>query len=327
MTDGRPHQATIRGCRRRSFVHAAALAALPSARAQNAPHRVGVLSMGDTPRDMPRLLAELSRAEGREIAVEMRSAAGRIDAMPRLAAELIALKPAVIISLGPQATQAVLAADPVVQVVALLGAAVETGMAPQLARPGGRLTGVSFLGSTLNAKRLELLAEALPKGAAVLNLGDPGARTPFVVEDLARFSRAAGLSTHNAYADTPAEIDAAFATAKRLRVGGINVLASPFLHAHRARIIEQAAKARLAAIYQWPQSAREGGLMAYGPDLQAMNRLLAERAVRVLGGTPAGELPIVQPTRFELVVNQSTARAIGLALPQTLLLRADEVVA
>jgi putative ABC transport system substrate-binding protein len=288
--------------------------------------RVAVLSMGDSPRDMPRLLAEQGLVDGRDIVLEMRSAQGRIEAMPQLAAELAGLRPAVVIALGPQATRATLSADPALPVVALLGSAVEAGIAPQLGRPGGRLTGVSFLGSTLNGKRLELLGELLPKGAAVLNLGDPAARTPFILEDLGRFARTTGLNTRDAFASTPAEIDAALASAVRMRVGGLNVLASPFLHAHRARIIEGAAKARLPAIYQWPQSARDGGLMAYGPDLEAMNRMLAERAARVLGGTPAGELPILQPTRFELVINQATARGLGLSLPQALLLRADEII-
>jgi putative ABC transport system substrate-binding protein len=288
--------------------------------AQPAPRRVGVLSAGDAPRDIPRLLAELGQLQDRDIAVDMRSAQGRPETLPTLAAELVALRPAVVISLGPQATDAVLRADATVQVVALLGSAVESGHVSQLARPGGRLTGVNFLGSTLNGKRLELLAELLPKGAAVMNLGDASLRTaPFLAEQLAQVSRGLGMTTHNVPAATPAEIDAAFATAGRLRVSGVNVLASPFLHSQRARIFQP-------AIYQWPQSAREGGLLAYGPDLQTMNRLLAEMAVRVLNGTRAGDMPLVQPTRFELVINQATARGLGLALPRTLLLRADEVI-
>lgn len=306
----------------------AALAAWPLAHAQGTSvlRRVGVLSVGDTPRDMPRLLAELGMVDGRDIIVDMRSAQGRIENVPRLAAELAVAKPVVVISLGPQPTQAFLAADATTPVVALLGAAVESGLVPELARPGGRLTGVSFLGSTLNGKRLELLAHVLPKGATAINLGDPGARTSFIVEEMAQFSRSLGLVTREAYAGTPAEIDLAFVAAVRMGVRGVNLLASPFLHANRKRIIEQAAKVRLPAIYQWPQSAREGGLMAYGPDLQTMNRMLAEMAVRVLNGTRAGDIPMMQPTRFELVLNQATARALGLELPQALLLRADEVI-
>jgi putative ABC transport system substrate-binding protein len=275
---------------------------------------------------MPRLLTEQGLVLGRDIVIDMRSAQGRIDQVPQLAAELAATRPAVVITLGPQPTQAYLAADAGAPVVALLGAAVEIGVVPELARPGGRLTGVSFLGSTLNGKRLELLAQVLPKGATVMNLGDPGSRTPFVVEDLAMFSRSLGLRTRETQAATLAEIDAAFASALRSGVQGVNVLASPFLHASRRRIIEQAARARLPAIYQWPRSAHDGGLMAYGPNQQALFRTLAEMSARVLNGTRAGDIPMVQPTRFELVVNRVTARALGLVLPQALLLRADEVI-
>ena len=132
--------------------------------------------------------------------------------------------------------------------------------------------------------------------------------------------------SHAAYASTPEEIDTAFATARRLRVSGINVLASPFLHANRERIIDLAAKARLPAIYQWPQSARDGGLMAYGPSLAAINQQLVAYAVRILNGAKAGDLPIEQPTRFELVINLKTAKALGITIPHSLLLRADEVI-
>jgi putative ABC transport system substrate-binding protein len=295
-------------------------------RAQPAPRRVGVLAVGDTLPELPGLLAELGQLEGRDVVLDRRSAQGRIEAVPKLAAELAAARPFVVITIGPQATQAFLAADATVPVVALLGAAVEGGFVRDLARPGGRLTGVSFLGSTLNGKRLELLAQVLPKGATVLNLGDPTSRTSFVADDLAKFSRSLGLGTREAQAGTPAEIDASFASALRMGVNGVNVLASPLLHTYRKRIIEQAAKARLPAIYQWPTSAHDGGLMAYGPNQRTMYRTLAEMAVQVLKGTRAGDMPMGQPTRFELVINQATARGLGLALPRTLLLRADEVI-
>ena len=131
---------------------------------------------------------------------------------------------------------------------------------------------------------------------------------------------------HAAYARTPTEIDMAFATARRLRVAGVNVLSSPFLNAHSALIIELAASAKLPAIYQWPEAADEGGLMAYGPRLAAMQRQLASFVSRILHGAKPGELPIEQATRFELVINMKTARALGLTIPQSLLLRADEVI-
>jgi putative ABC transport system substrate-binding protein len=302
---------------------------LPRALAQTGPpvRRVGMLSNRATASDLlAGALREIGIVEGRDIVLDSRTAEGRTEALPRLAAELAALKPLLIVTVGPQATQAALAADPAVPVVALLGDAVGSGLAKQLARPGGRLTGVSFLGTPLNAKRLELLAEWLPKGAAVMNLGDPDTRTAPLADALVTAAHKLGLASHEVNAGTPQDIDAAFVKAGRLRVNGVNVLGSPFLNAHRARIIELAAKARLPAVYQWPQSARDGGLMAYGPSLNAMYQLLAGMVVRVLNGTQAGDLPIAQPTRFELVINRRTATALGLSIPQSLVLRADEVV-
>jgi putative ABC transport system substrate-binding protein len=318
--------------KRRLLLQAAAAgwpALLPlAARAQPAPRRVAVLDLGDGGRrSLPAALAELGLVEGRDIVIEQRSAAGRVEALPALAAQLAALKPALIISVGPQPTKAALAADPTLPVVAMLGSVIEAGLAEQLARPGGRLTGVNFLGTPLNAKRLELLSELVPKGRSFLNLGDPGTRTAALADSLSAASRNLRLVTHDVDAGTPQQIDAAFVEAGRLRVSGINVLGSPFLHAHRARIIELAAKARLPAIYQWPSTAREGGLIGYGPSLGAMYQLLAGMVVRVLAGSKPGDLPIAQPTRFELVINQGTARALGLDIPRPLRLRADEVVA
>jgi putative ABC transport system substrate-binding protein len=302
--------------------------ALPNAWAQSdpAPRRVGLLAIEGGQVLLARAMAELGVVDGRDIVIVGRSADGRTVDLPRLAKELVALEPALIVTVGPQATQAALAADPAMPVVALVGSAVEAGLAAQLARPGGRLTGVSFLGTPLNAKRLELLAELLPKSHVFLNLGDPGTRTAALAEALAAASRNLRLVTHDVVAGTPHEIDAAFATASRLRVSGVNVLGSPFLHTHRLRIIELAAKARLPAIYQWPRTAHEGGLMGYGPSLVAMYQLLAGMVVRVLNGSKPGDLPIAQPTRFELVINSRVARALGLSVPQSLLLRADEVI-
>jgi putative ABC transport system substrate-binding protein len=131
---------------------------------------------------------------------------------------------------------------------------------------------------------------------------------------------------HAAYARSDVEIESAFVAARKLRVAGINVLNSPFLSSEHARIIKLSAHARLPAIYQWPETAREGGLIGYGPSLSAMFRQLAGFASRILNGTKPGDLPIEQPTRFELVLNMTTARALGIRFPQSLLTRADEVI-
>ncbi len=295
-------------------------------------HRIGYLSASSATLNPASLqairegLRERGHVEGREVVLAVRYAEGRAQDLPRLASELAALKPAVIIAPGPTATDAALAATATLATpIVSLGDLVAWGHAAQLGRPGGRVTGISFLPFPLNAKRLELLAQTLPKGSAVLNLADlqPLPEAIRLVEDA---GRSLGLVTHAAHASTPAEIDAAFAAARRWRVAGVNVLNSPFLHNQRAHIFQLAASAKLPAIYQWPDAAREGGLMAYGPSLDAMNRQLAGYASRILAGAKPADLPIEQPTRFELVINLKTAKALGLTIPQTLLVRADEVI-
>jgi putative ABC transport system substrate-binding protein len=320
--------------RRTLALATAATLVVPCALAQEPrqPRRVGLLAIGTAvggASNAQRLLDGL-RAQGfvpgRDIVIDDRSAGGRTEGLAQLAEQLAFLKPVLIVTYGPQATQAVLSADPNVPVVALLGEVIGLGFAEQLGRPGGRLTGVSFLGTPLNAKRLALLAELLPKGSAILNLGDPSTRSVPLADALDTAARSLGVVAHAAYASTPQEIDKAFATAKQLRVAGVNVLGSPFLDANRAQIIQLAAKSRLPAIYQWPRSAVDGGLLAYGPSQSAINQQLVALVVRILGGAKAGDLPIEQPMLFELIVNLKTAKALGITIPQTVLLQASEVI-
>jgi putative ABC transport system substrate-binding protein len=261
--------------------------------------------------------------EGRDVVIADRYADGRAEDLARLAAELAALAPAVIVATGAAATDAARAAAPTTPIVSI-GDLVAAGHAATLARPGGHVTGVSFLPLDLNVKRLELLAALLPKGSAVLNLGYPPASAAMQAVDAA--GRALGLVTHAAYATTPVQIDAAFDSARMRRVAGVNVLNSPFLSSHHPRIVALAAAAKLPAIYQWPETARDGGLMGYGPSLGAMFRLLAGYVARILAGAKPADLPVEQPTKFELVINLKTAKALGLAIPQSVLLRADEVI-
>ena len=293
--------------------------------------RIGYLSAGSATLNPTALqsfregLRERGHVEGRDVVLDVRYAEGRAQDLPRLAAELAALNPAVIIAPG-QAVNAALAATATLNTpIVSLGDLVAGGYALQLGRPGGRVTGISFLPFPLNAKRLELLAQTLPRGSAVLNLAglQPLPEAMQMVEEA---GRTLGLVTHAAYANTVAEVDAAFAAARRLRVAGVNVLNSPFLYNLRAHIFQLVASAKLPAIYQWPDAAREGGLMAYGPSLDAMNRQLAGYASRILAGAKPADLPIQQPTRFELVINLKTATALGITIPQSLLLRADEVI-
>jgi putative tryptophan/tyrosine transport system substrate-binding protein len=293
------------------------------------PRRIGVLTVATEPSFASSLqalrngLRELGHAEGRDITIEVRYAGGQALELPRLAAELAALRCVLVIATGAAATDAALGANTDGPVVSL-GDLVAAGHAAQLGRPSGRVTGVSFLPAPLNAKRLEILAAVLPRGSVVLNLVDPNSVVS--VEAVEATGRALGLVLQAAYASTPAQIEAAIAGARQRRVAGINVLNSPFLSAHHARIIDWVATARLPAIYQWPEAARDGGLMGYGPSLTAMFRLLAGYASRLLAGAEPTDLPIEQPTHFELVINLKTAKALALRIPQSLLLRADEVI-
>ena len=306
--------------------------AAQSTRAQpgNELQRIGYLTVGGVAgtsalQEFREGLRERGHVEGRDVVLDVRYAEGRAQDLPRLAAELAALKPVVIIAPGQAADAALAATATLGTPIVSLGDLVASGYAVQLGRPGGRVTGISFLPLPLNAKRLELLALTLPRGSTVLNLAGlkPLPEAMQMVEDA---GRSLGLVTHAAYANTLAEVDAAFAAARRLRVAGVNVLNSPFLYNLRAHIFQLAADAKLPAIYQWPDAAREGGLMAYGPSRDAMNRQLAGYASRILGGAKAADLPIEQPTRFELVINLGTAKALGLTIPQSLLVRADEVI-
>ena len=302
-----------------------------SGQTATAPRRIGVLrvpSAADGARNFQALrdgLRERGFVEGRDIVIEQRSADGRPAALPRLAAELAAWRPSVIVTAGMLAADAALAADPAVPIVVLIGDAIGAGLAEELKRPGGRVTGVSFLASSLDPKRLELLAMLVPKGSAVLELSDPDARTGSR-QAMTDTARSLGLTLHLVEARTTNEIETAFATARRLRLAGVNVLTSSFLNAHRARIIELAAAAKLPAVFQWPESAEDGGLLGYGPRLTTTYAQLAGFVARILGGAKPGDLPMEQPTKFELVVNLKTARAIGLNVPDGLLIRADRVI-
>ena len=159
----------------------------------------------------------------------------------------------------------------------------------------------------------------------MLNLEDSSARATSQTA-LSDTGRALGLELHSIEARTVEEIDAAFVAARKLHIAGVNVLSSPFLNLHRARIFRLAAQARLPAIYQWPESAEEGGLLGYGPRLMTIYRQLAGYASRILRGAKAAQLPVEQPTRFELVVNAKAAGALGIAIPQSVLLRADRII-
>jgi putative ABC transport system substrate-binding protein len=309
----------------------AALAAGPAVAQEPTRRRLALLSSNTRAGAMAQIrafqatLRESGLVDGRDVVLEYRFADGRAEALPALAAELAARRPAVFVAPGTIVVHAVRKAAPGVPVVALTGDLVAAGLVADFARPGSGVTGVSFIATSLDAKRLDLLAELLPRGAAVMNLADASARTG-AAEALEETARARGLTVHVIDARTVPEIEAAFARVPALRVAGVNVLSSPLLNSHRRRIMELAARARLPAIYQWPETAEEGGLLGYGPRLTVIYRQLAVFAAKILRGASPADLPVEQPTRFELVINQRTARAIGLRLPPSILARADRII-
>lgn len=257
--------------------------------------------------------------------VEIYYAEGREEALAPLAAKISGRRPTLIVAPGTVTVEAARKANPGVPIIALVGDIVGTGFATTLSQPGSGITGVSFQAASLDPKRLELLATLLPKGSSVLNLTDSSARSGSHVA-LGDAGRKLGLVLHAVEARTPEEIDIAFDAARKLGVKGVNILTSPFLHGHRARIIKLAAAARLPAIYQWPETAEQGGLLGYGPRLIEIYRQLAGYVSRILKGARPADLPVEQPKKYELVINRKTARAIGITIPQNLLIQADRVI-
>lgn len=319
--------------RRRFLAAATTLLAAPRAIPQGSPppRRIAVLSPG-SPSTVAHYvgaykegLRKRGHVEGRDVEIEIHYAEGREQALADLAAKIAARRPVVVVAGGTVAAMAVRKASLEVPILTLAGDMAGTGLVRNFSRPESGITGVSFQAASLDPKRLELLAALLPKGSAVLNLTDSSARAGSHVT-LSEAGRSLGLTLHAVEARTPEEIDIAFGAARKLRVAGVNVLTSPFLNVHRARIIRLAAAARLPAIYQWPETAEEGGFMGYGPRVVEIYRQLAGLTSRILKGATPAELPVEQPVKYELVINMKTARAIGFAVPQSFRLRADKVI-
>ncbi len=270
-------------------------------------------------------LRESGYVEGQNITLEIRSADGRPDRLPQLAAELLKLNLDVIATSGEAATRALQRATTRIPIVSFTDDLVGTGLVASHARPGGNTTGVSILTSELNVKRLELLTEALPGIARIAALWDPGTGD-FYVKTIETAARSLGVQVQVLEVRGPDGFVGAFEAAKNDRAEAVNVLASPFMASHDKTIIELAAKWRLPTIYQWRQSAEAGGFMSYGPILLELWRQTALVVVKILKGGKPADLPVEQPTKFELVVNLKTAKALALTVPRSVLLRADRVI-
>jgi putative ABC transport system substrate-binding protein len=278
-------------------------------------------------------LRDLAYVEGRNLVIESRSADGKLDRLPALAAELVALRVDVIVTAGgtPAALAAKQATRTVPIVFATAGDPVASGLVTSLARPGGNVTGLSMLGTAeLVGKRLELLTQAVPGVTRVAVLRHPGfvsERADKVILKAAdAAARALGVRLQVVEARGPAEFDRAFSDMTRARAGALAVSGSPMFANERRRLVDLAAKNRLPAVYESREDVDAGGLMSYGPNFADLFRRAATYVDKILKGTKPADLPVEQPTKFELVINRKTAKALGLTIPQSLLGRADEII-
>ncbi len=274
-------------------------------------------------------LNETGYVDGQNVSIEYRWAEGRYDVLPALAADLVGRKVDLIAASGGNvsALAAKNATSTIPIVFATGGDPVGEGLVASLARPGGNVTGVTFMFAELTPKRLELLSELVPQARVIALLTNPNSPgTERMIQDVQEGARAKGMQLPILKASTETEIDAAFASLLQLRAGALLVGADPFFFSRREQLVMLASRYAVPAIYQYPEFAASGGLIAYGSSVTAAYRRVGIYAGRILKGAKPADLPIEQPTRFELVVNLNTAKALGLTVPPSILARADEVI-
>jgi putative ABC transport system substrate-binding protein len=275
-------------------------------------------------------LKDLGYVEGENVAIEYRYADNQLDRLPGLAADLVRRQVAVIAATGgPASAFAAKAATTAIPIVFVVGEdPVRLGLVGSLARPGRNLTGINFFIVELAAKRLELLREVVPKADRIAVLVDPTNATTAesTLRDVEGAARAVGLQTQVFNVTTSREIDAAFATLMRERIDMLFVPAGPFFADRRVQLVLLATRHAIPAIYPFRGFAEAGGLMSYGASLTDAYRQLGVYVGRILKGAKPAELPVVQSTKFELVINAQAARVLGLTVPPSLLSVADEVI-
>ena len=273
-------------------------------------------------------LLDAGYVEGRDVVIEWRTANGDYARLPELATQLVQRKVDVIVVQSTSAAQAAKRATSTTPIVmATVADPVGSGLVASLAHPGGNVTGLSTMVVELVAKRLQLLQETLPKVTRVAVLWNPG--TPFhpkAIEDLKAVAPSLSIQPKFVAARTPEEFGQAFSAASRARAQALYVIDDSFFVSRRQMLVRLASKARLPAIYGFRLYVDEGGLMSYGANLADHMRRAAVYVDKILKGAKPRDLPIEQPTKFELVVNLKTAKALGITIPQSILLRADEVI-
>jgi putative tryptophan/tyrosine transport system substrate-binding protein len=280
--------------------------------------------------DLTERLRQLGWVEGRNLTIDRRGAAGEQERLPALAAELVALKPDLIVSVAPQPTRAAVnAAGTIPIVMVAVGDPVGMGLIKSLARPGGTITGLTTLvPGGFGGKQLELLTQALPGATRIAALINPKNEVHVNVfpRDVPAAAARLGVRLQVIEATSPAQLEPAIDAAVRERAEGLLVFGDPLFHNPHRRVPDLVARARLPAIYIVREVTAAGGLMSYGPDFEDMFRRAASYVDRILRGARPSDLPVEQPTTFKLVINLKTAAALGLTIPPSLLLRADEVI-
>jgi putative ABC transport system substrate-binding protein len=292
--------------------------------------RVGWLSSFGEPRPTFReALRELGYVEGKNVAFEARNADGKYDRIPEWAAELVRLKVDIIAAVAPAAIKAAKQATSSIPIVmAFWGGPdlIESGVIASFNRPGGNVTGVHMLAVSLDPKRLELLLQAVPAAKKVAILSQERALFEPQLPGLRKAAEDLGVQVHVVEAADLRRYEAAFESMARVGAEALMVPTSPQFARDRKLIIELAARRRMPAMYQSGIDATQGGLMSYGPSLPEMDRQAARFVDKILKGAKPADLPIEQPTKFELIVNLKTAKTLGLTIPPSFLLRADQVI-
>jgi putative tryptophan/tyrosine transport system substrate-binding protein len=294
-------------------------------------YRIGCLY--PNPREAPQHIAlfdELRRLgfiEGQNLIIDPHGFGLRSEQFLQAAVELVNARVDAILAGGNSAIRAAQQATTTIPILGLTNDMVGSGLAASMAHPGANTTGVSLLATELDGKRQDLLIELLPEARHIAALTDPNTTASGQLQALQDAARAHDVDLDIRTAGTPEEIIPAIDAAKASGAAGLNVLASPVLFANRRLIFERATALRLPAIYQWPEMAREGGLAAYGPSIvQLFRDVLSRQLVKLLEGAAAADLPIEQPTKFELVINVNAAKALSLTIPRSMLMLADEVI-
>jgi putative ABC transport system substrate-binding protein len=296
--------------------------------------RIGYINAGTASTNPARVeafrqgLRELGYVEGKNIVIEYRAAEGKLDRLPALAAELVRLKVDVIVTAGPPGTRAVKEANITIPIVmGFDNDPVGNGFIASLARPGGNITGLSALSPEISGKRLELLKEIVPKLSRVAVLGtstQPGTAQSLKEVELA--AEAFGVRLQYLDIPDPKGIASAFQAATKGHTEAVLLLQSAVLNPHRKQIADLAAENQLPAIYPQTEYTEAGGLMYYGANTPELFRRAATYVDKILKGAKPADLPVEQPTKFELVINLKTAKQIGLTIPQSVLYRADKVI-